>query len=89
MIIEKIDEDRMTGRFSVIPFHDRAVQASADASMRIVRAVLADPRMDEFIADMMRENIDQIHADVQRHGVQHAIRNVGVADPLTPRTTDT
>ncbi|MFC5289820.1 ion transporter [Actinokineospora guangxiensis] len=64
MVLEKIKQDRQAGRFSVLPFHDEIVGTVTDTVLRVVLEMLADPRTDELISDMLRENIDQIRAAV-------------------------
>ncbi|UYM04750.1 ion transporter [Solicola gregarius] len=74
MILEKIKADRRMGRLSILPFHDRVIEASTDTSMRVILAVLEDPRTEELIADVLRENILQIRHDVRELGVAGAAR---------------
>ena len=75
MILEKIKEDRRMGRLSMLPFHDRVVESTTDTTMRIVFAVLEDPRTDELVADVLRENLLQIRHDVREKGVSGAVRD--------------
>jgi voltage-gated potassium channel len=69
MILELIMKDPQAGRVRYIPFHDDIIRLIADTTFRIVFQVLEDPRTDELVSDMLRENIDQIreavHADVR------------------------
>jgi voltage-gated potassium channel len=60
IITEKLREDPQAGRFKRFPFHDEIVQSVIDTAMRITLAVLADPRIDEFFADVVRDNREQI-----------------------------
>lgn len=66
MILEKIKEDGRVGKLSVLPFHDDVVRAVADTTLRVLNEVLMDPRTDELIATMLRENVEQIRMAV--HG---------------------
>ena len=77
MILEKIKEDGRIGRLSILPFHDRVVESATDTSMRVIFAVLDDPRTDELVGDMLRENLLQIRHDVREKGVRAAARDVG------------
>ncbi len=77
MILEKIKEDRRMGRLSVLPFHDRVVESATDTSMRVIFAVLDDPRTDELVSDILRENLLQIRHDVREKGVSGAVRDAG------------
>lgn len=65
MILELIKEDPAAGKIRYIPFHDEIVRLIADTVFRIVFGVLADPRTDELVSDMLRENIDQISVEVR------------------------
>ncbi|MGQ4619159.1 ion transporter [Nocardia sp. R7R-8] len=69
MILELIKKDPQAGRVRYLPFHDEIIRLIADTTFRIVFQVLEDPRTDELVADMLRENIDQIR-DAVRDGVR-------------------
>ena len=60
MILEKIKEDGQAGRLAVLPFHDDIVRGVADTVLRVMHEVLSDPRTDELVADLLRENVEQI-----------------------------
>ncbi|RJO78068.1 ion transporter [Nocardia panacis] len=69
MILDLIKKDPQAGKIKYLPFHDEIIRLVADTVFRIVFQVLDDPRTDEFVADLLRENIDQIreamHAGVR------------------------
>ncbi|SDC11457.1 ion transporter [Actinokineospora iranica] len=71
MVLEKLKDDPQIGRLRRLPFHDEIVGAVSDAALRVVLEMLADPRTDELISDLLRENINQIRdavrADVHRN----------------------
>ncbi|PXX63245.1 hypothetical protein DFR70_106305 [Nocardia tenerifensis] len=69
MILELIKKDPQAGRVRYIPFHDDIIRLIADTTFRILFQVLEDPRTDELVSDVLRENIDQI-----RLAVQHDVR---------------
>nr|WP_067701254.1 hypothetical protein [Nocardia jejuensis] len=69
MILELIREDPQLGRVRYLPFHEDIIRGIADASFRIVFQVLADPRTDELVADVLRENVNQMR-DAVREGVR-------------------
>jgi len=60
MLHEKLREDPRTRRLSRLPFYKDISEAMIDSGFRIVEEVLADPRTDELVADMMRENLNQL-----------------------------
>jgi voltage-gated potassium channel len=65
IVAEKIRDDPQAGLFKRLPFHDEIVQSVIDTAMRVTLAVLADPRIDEFFADVVRDNREQIRQAVQ------------------------
>ncbi|PPK71010.1 ion transporter [Actinokineospora auranticolor] len=65
MVLEKIRDDPQAGRLRRLPFHDEIVGAVTDTTLRVVLEMLADPRTDELISDLLRENIDQIREAVR------------------------
>lgn len=72
MIAEKLRQDRQTGRLSRLPFYDDIVESVIDAGMRVVEEVLKDPRTDELVADILRENIQQLRGSVAAHAAEQA-----------------
>jgi len=66
MIREKLEEDRLTGRLSLVPFHDSLIDTISDTTLRVVFAVLSDPRTDELVADLLRENIEQLREQIRQ-----------------------
>lgn len=65
MILEKLRDDRQTGRLARLPFYDDIVDTVIAAVMRVLEQVLNDPRTDALIADMLQENLNQIRSAVQ------------------------
>lgn len=72
MIAEKLAEDPKTGRLSKLPFAKDIADTAIDLALRIVEQVLQDPRTDELIADVLRENLQQIRTSVQINSEQRA-----------------
>lgn len=60
MVLQKLKNDPTTGRLKRLPFHDQLVATVIDTSMRVMFEVLADPRVDEFVSDVIEENYYQI-----------------------------
>ncbi|MGQ0839048.1 ion transporter [Actinokineospora sp.] len=79
MVLEKLKHDRQVGKLSVLPFHDEIVSAVSDAALRVILEMLADPRTDELISDLLRENIDQIRQAVHA-GDHRALPDPAPAD---------
>lgn len=65
MIAEKLRDDPQAGKLSRLPFARDVTEAIIDSALRVVEQVLQDPRTDELIADMIRENLEQIRTAVQ------------------------
>ena len=65
MIAEKIKQDPTAKRIGLLPFHDRLVDEVTETSLRVVLEVLADPRTDELVSDILRDNVTQIRAAVR------------------------
>lgn len=65
IVTEKLREDELAGRLSRMPFHDEIVRTVVDTTMRVVVDVLTDPRMDAFVAEVVRDNAGQIRTAVE------------------------
>jgi hypothetical protein len=65
MVAEKIKEDPSAGAINLIPFHDRIIEQASEATLRVILEVLADPRTDELVSDMLRDNLTQIRQAVR------------------------
>ena len=65
MFAEKIKHDPTARRIGLLPFHDRIIDEASETTLRVLLEVLADPRTDELVSDMLRDNIDQIRAAVR------------------------
>jgi voltage-gated potassium channel len=68
MVREKVEADPLTGRIRWVPFHDRLVDTVSETTLRVVFEVLHDPRTDELIADVLRENLLQLREEIRKHG---------------------
>jgi hypothetical protein len=65
VIIEKIKQDPNTRGMGLVPFSDRIVEQFTDTALRVVLEVLADPRTEDLVSEMVRENVDQIRRAVR------------------------
>lgn len=72
MALERITADPELKRFKRVPFFDELVSATVEASLRVVSDLLNDPRTDEFVADVLRENITQIREAVRSNPTRTA-----------------
>ena len=65
MVAEKIRDDPTAGRLYLVPFHQRIIETTTAMTFRLILEILADPRTDELVSDMLRDNITQIRAAVR------------------------
>lgn len=72
MILEKFRSDPQAGRLRRLPFYDDIVQGVIDAGLRVVEGVLNDPRTEELVADMLKENLTQIRSAVEDRQIEKA-----------------
>ncbi len=70
MVAEKIKDDPTAGRINMLPFHDRIIEQASETTLRVILEVLADPRTDELVSDMLRDNIEQIRQAVRARDAQ-------------------
>ena len=64
MISEKIKDDPAARRITLVPFHDRLIDEASETTLRVILEVLADPRTDELVSDLLRDNLAQIRQAV-------------------------
>lgn len=64
MMFEKLRQDPKARRLSRLPFYTDISESLVDAGFRIVEEVLEDPRTDELVADILRENLQQLRTAV-------------------------
>lgn len=69
MVAEKIRDDPTAGRLYLVPFHDRIIETAADTTFRVILEILADPRTDELVSDLLRDNLTQIRRAVRDQAV--------------------
>ncbi len=65
MITEKVMADPVAARsIGLLPFHERLLHEITEATLRVIQDVLRDPRTDELVSDILRDNINQIRTAV-------------------------
>lgn len=69
-IIQKMREDKQAGRLHRLPFYNDIVESVIDAVMRVLEEVLTDPRTDELVADLLRENLQQIRSAIESNQLE-------------------
>jgi hypothetical protein len=65
MFAEKIKEDPTARRIGLLPFHDRIIDEASETTLRVLLEVLSDPRTDELVSDLLRDNITQIRTAIR------------------------
>ncbi|MBS41887.1 MAG: hypothetical protein CMH83_01675 [Nocardioides sp.] len=76
MVAEKIREDPNASLIRRLPGYDKVVDEVSETTLRVIVEVLHDPRTDELVSDLLRNNLQQIrkavrerqHEDVQLRG---------------------
>ena len=65
VLTDKIKQDPGGRGLGLVPFHDRIIDQFTDTAVRVLIEVLADPRTEDLVAEMVRENVDQIRRAVR------------------------
>lgn len=65
MFADKIKQDPTARHIGLLPFHDRLINEVSETTLRVLLEVLGDPRMDELVSDLLRDNIAQIRQTVR------------------------
>lgn len=84
MIMEKLREDPQTRKLTRLPYYDVIVEGVIDAVLRVTENVLNDARTDELVADILRENIQQLKAAVQVEHKDDALNRLNESTHLRP-----
>jgi hypothetical protein len=65
MITEKVMADPAAGKsIGLLPFHETLVEQITEAGLRVVFEVLSDPRTDELVSDLLRDNLTQLRSAI-------------------------
>ncbi len=84
LVIEKVKQDpnaRLIGR---LPGYDAIVGEVTETTLRVLIEMLADPRTDELISDLLRNNLTQIRQAVRDRDHERVVPHPP-PDPPTPR----
>jgi hypothetical protein len=79
LVAEKVRNDPASRVVSHLPGYDTIVHQASETTLRVVIEMLGDPRMDELISDLLRNNLDQIKDAVRQR------RDEGAPGALTPK----
>jgi hypothetical protein len=67
LVAEKVREDPASRVVNRIPGYDAIVGQVSETTLRVLIEMLGDPRMDELISDLIRNNLQQIKQAVREH----------------------
>jgi hypothetical protein len=60
LVAEKVRADPASRVVSRLPGYDAVVTQVSETTLRVLIEMLGDPRMDELVSDMLRNNLEQI-----------------------------
>ena len=84
LVAEKVREDPNVRLIGKLPGYDRIVGEASEMTMRVIIAMLQDPRMDELVNDLLRNNINQIKQAVRMNAHEN-LPPMSPPDPVPPR----
>lgn len=88
LVAEKVRHDPNMRIPSRIPGYDTVVSEVSETVLRVVVDMLGDPRMDELVSDLLRNNLEQIRAAV-RDREHLAVGDHPPPDPGAPQAQGT
>lgn len=71
LVAEKVRQDPNVKLIGRIPGYDAVISEVSETTLRVLIAMLDDPRMDEVVSDMLRNNLQQIKRAVRER--QHEV----------------
>jgi hypothetical protein len=84
LVAEKVRQDPNMRIASRIPGYDTVVSEVSETVLRVVVDMLGDPRMDELVSDLLRNNLEQIRMAV-RDRQHEAVGDPAPPDPTAPQ----
>jgi hypothetical protein len=67
LVAEKVRNDPSSRVVSLLPGYEAIVHQVSETTLRVLIEMLGDPRMDELVSDLLRNNLDQIKEAVRQH----------------------
>ena len=65
LVAEKVRQDPALGVVGRLPGYDAVVGQVSETTLRVLIEMLGDPRMDELVSDLLRNNLQQIKRAVR------------------------
>lgn len=81
LVAEKVREDPNARLVSKLPGYELLVSEASETVLRVLIEMLSDPRMDELVSDLLRNNLEQIRRAV-REKDHEAIGDPAPADAI-------
>ncbi len=81
LVAEKVRADPNARVVKRLPGYDAIVSEVSETTLRVIVEMLSDPRMDELVSDLLRNNIEQIRSAV-RDREHEAVEGLEPADPI-------
>ncbi len=83
LVADKVRSDPNVRLVKRLPGYDLIVSEVSESTLRVIIEMLSDPRMDELVSDLLRNNLEQIKLAVRLR--QHEeIDEPKPADPIPP-----
>lgn len=81
LVAEKVRQDPNARLLSKLPGYELVVSEASETVLRVLIEMLSDPRMDELVADLLRNNLEQIRQAVRQKD-HEAIGDASPPDPI-------
>jgi hypothetical protein len=65
LVAEKVRQDPASRVVGLLPGYDAVVVQVSETTLRVLIEMLGDPRMDELVSDLLRNNLEQIKRAVR------------------------
>ncbi len=88
LVAEKVREDSNVRLVSRIPGYDTIVDQVSETTLRVLVEMLGDPRMDELVSDLLRNNLQQIKRAVRERTHEGAVPMAPADDTAPSRQRD-
>lgn len=81
LVTEKVRDDPTSRLVKRLPGYEAIVSEVSETTLRVIIEMLSDPRMDELVSDMLRNNLEQIKRAV-RDREHEKVLDLDPADPV-------
>ena len=81
LVTEKVRDDPNSRLVKKLPGYEAIVSEVSETTLRVIIEMLSDPRMDELVSDVLRNNLEQIKRAV-RDREHERVGDLAPADPI-------